>query len=594
MYFLILIIKNGGKCMKKHQKLICIMITLVMTLGMLGGCGKETESLPEGTQSENLSGQADESGTADEGVPEETAVSLVDFSEHETFTLWLQADSNDYYSDYSENPIVRYMNNKFNITLEFQQPAAGTEKDALSLMFGTGEYTDLIEMSQYSGSITDLYEEGVIIDIADYLDYMPNLSRWLETDETFRKNCYSDDGHIYTLRSIRVEDELMWGGLMYRRDILDDMTDGNPSFPSGNDEPVTIEDWDYMLPLFKEYFEEAGVVEYAAFIIPSNGTFGYGELVNGFGVSSNYYYEDGKVKYGPMEDGFYNYLKKMREWYEAGYIYKDFASRTNDMFFMPNTALTYGGTAGVWYGLTSQLGDAMSSAEYDLNFDVQPLMSPVDSGNGIAEATALNITRYAASSDKGYAVYSGCKNIEKILAAWDFLYSEEGGMLNEHGLTVEQGADTDPIYVKGGMQEGAYWFEDGEFVFNPLLAVSGGTIDESAFIGIRLTGFHNNYYRIRASSELTKLASEKWTAYSNPNKDKLPVALSYEVEEENILADNNVLIRDYVKTMVPKFIMGTETLDDEAWEKFQAQLVSYGVEEAIQIQQEAYDRYMNR
>jgi hypothetical protein len=31
----------------------------------------------------------------------------------------------------------------------------------------------------------------------------------------------------------------------------------------------------------------------------------------------------------------HNYAAKMREWYEKGYIYQDFASRTQDMFFMP-------------------------------------------------------------------------------------------------------------------------------------------------------------------------------------------------------------------------------------------------------------------
>ena len=41
------------------------------------------------------------------------------------------------------------------------------------------------------------------------------------------------------------------GGLVYRADILDVMTGGNPQFPSGNSEPTTIEDWEYMLPLFK-------------------------------------------------------------------------------------------------------------------------------------------------------------------------------------------------------------------------------------------------------------------------------------------------------------------------------------------------------
>ena len=44
-----------------------------------------------------------------------------------------------------------------------------------------------------------------------------------------------------------------WGGLVYRRDILETMTGGNIAFPSGNDEPTTVEDMDYMLELMKQY-----------------------------------------------------------------------------------------------------------------------------------------------------------------------------------------------------------------------------------------------------------------------------------------------------------------------------------------------------
>ena len=43
--------------------------------------------------------------------------------------------------------------------------------------------------------------------------------------------------------------------------------------------------------------------------------------MSGFGVNYYYYQENGEVKFFGLEDGFYNYLAKMNEWYEAGYIY---------------------------------------------------------------------------------------------------------------------------------------------------------------------------------------------------------------------------------------------------------------------------------
>ncbi|MDE6167389.1 MAG: hypothetical protein K2G28_02910, partial [Acetatifactor sp.] len=77
----------------------------------------------------------------------------------------------------------------------------------------------------------------------------------------------------------------------------------------------------------KQYFEAANMAEYGCLIIPAVGYFSTGELMSGFGIGGLQYVEDGIVKYGLSQDAFYY------------------------MFFLPNVALTYGGAAGVWYGI---------------------------------------------------------------------------------------------------------------------------------------------------------------------------------------------------------------------------------------------------
>jgi hypothetical protein len=91
------------------------------------------------------------------------------------------------------------------------------------------------------------------------------------------------------------------------------MTGGNLAFPSGNAEPTTIEDWDYMLPLMKQYFESAGLVDYACLIIPATGYFANGALLEGYGIGgTDYVDQDGKVQYGIAQDKFYDYLVKIK------------------------------------------------------------------------------------------------------------------------------------------------------------------------------------------------------------------------------------------------------------------------------------------
>jgi hypothetical protein len=177
-------------------------------------------------------------------------------------------------------------------------------------MFGTGEYTDMIDMGSYTGSISQLYVDGVIVDIAEYLDYMPNFKKLIETDAGFRRHVTNAEGKILTLRSYSDPEEFPFAGLMYRHDILETITGGNVKFPSGESYPKTIADWDYMLPLFKKYFEAAGMTEYAPLILPYNGVLAFGDFINSFGGRSGYYLDGTTVKYGFMEEPFYKVPQK--------------------------------------------------------------------------------------------------------------------------------------------------------------------------------------------------------------------------------------------------------------------------------------------
>lgn len=562
------------------------MLCMVLVIGSFSACkktgdtGDTTESKPETTTTEVT--EATTTPTDEKKLVE------IDYSQPIEFSYWLMAYPNDYYSSYSDNPVVKYLNKKFNMELSFEQPAAGTERDALNMMMGTGEYTDLIDTTMYTGSIAKLYDDGVIINIADYLDYMPNYKKLLDENETFRKNTYNDEGRILKLTSMDTENETMWSGLVYRRDILENVTGGNIAFPSGNDSPTTIEDWDYMLPLFKQYFESQGLSDYAPFILSSYGYIPSNDLLNSYGAGYSYFADNGTIKYGPTEDGYYSYLLKMHEWYESGYIYKDFASRTNDMFFMPNTALTYGGTAGIWFGMPSQLGAAMSA-----DFDVQPMLAPIDSEHGITSAPQV-LHNGAQDSTTGVCVSSACKDIERLLSTIDYLYSEEGSLLRAYGLDQAHGSAENEIYVKNELADGTYSLTDGTFKLSDQFAVLGGPLnDYKPFAGLRLMGLRDTSYIKQYAPEAQKEANDIWLAYQEDTV-KMPAGLSRTIEEDDTYTETQANLDDYINSMILKFILGSEELNETSWAEFKAQLESYGVEDNIVIQQAAYDRYMAR
>jgi putative aldouronate transport system substrate-binding protein len=540
-------------------------------------------------------GGANQAGNAGTARP----AGQVDYSQHETFTAWLYADPYDQYNDYSENPVVWALNRKYNVTLKFEQPVRGTESDSLSLMFGSGEYTDMIEMSRYTGSIPQLYEDEVIVDIAQYLDYMPNFKKVLETNEGFRRTSYDDNGRILTLRFISDEEspENMFAGLMYRHDILEKATGGNVRFPSGNDYPKTIDDWEYMLPIFKSYFEGQKAADYAPLIIPYNGYFAaYGELVNSFGGRAFFYLDGPTVKFGPQEDPFYKYLKKAREWYEKGYIYKDFASRVNDIFYMPNRNLTYGGNAGIFYGLVGQVGSAMSSPQYGLDFDVRPLPSPLSTADGVTEFANFQRNPIYENGGAGWAFTKQCQNIPKLLSILDYLYDgTEGKWLKNGGLAKETGSVENPVYTAAGLQDGFYWFEGNKPVINPKVSTFA---NYNGFVGIRLPGIVRADFHPPERLAVYPITEPAWAPYPNAKYPKLPGSAGggavRTLEEDRVYSASLVRIRDYIDSTVPKFIMGTQPLNDQTWAEFKAQLRNLGIEDNIRIQQAAYDRWLKR
>ncbi len=516
-------------------------------------------------------------------------------------TVWLYGDDLNYYPDYNSNPIVTTIEKKFGVDIQFQIPALGSESDNFNLMLGTGDYTDVISLAYSPDTAAVLYEDGVIVDIAPYLEeYMPNYWKYLNDNPEAKAAITDDEGHIFNiLTASKTEDETMWGGLVYRRDIIETMTGGYVSFPSGNEEPTTIEDWEYMLGLFQMYFEAAklngGSADYACLILPYNGYFYGGELISGFGIgTAAIAVENGNVYLGATRNEFRNYLEKMHEWYEKGWIYQDFASRVNDSFYLPNTALTYGNAAGIWYGIAgAQAGSAMSMPQYGLYYDVQPLRTPLDTEHGVTESHALlNWTNFSSSS--GYAITTKCgkQDMLDFMTAMDWLFTEEGGMIVTLGLTEEYAKDNE-VYQKLGLEKGVWGYnDDGTLWFDERVRGENATIENGDLVGIRLPGHKHPEIEKQFAAEIVLKCDEVWTECGRDWNYPAEIVLNSEQNEVHSEYYQNIM--DCIAQYAQKFIMGTLELNDANWAKFQNALKTFHVDEYVKVYQEAYDNYVSK
>lgn len=349
-----------------------------------------------------------------------------------TFSWWMAtAENAEFYTDYDENPVIKYItaNKTFedkngkqtHIGFDFQSGVTGSEQDNFNNMMVTKTYTDVIDAIYYAGSVVDLYKEGTILDMTEYVQkYMPNYLKWIENHPEYAKYMTSEvDGEQKYLALCRSNESIdmydQWYGYAYRRDwivkygvqpdqFFDPRTDSTPKanpnagkpfsghytldvngntideavcgpdvngdswvddvvFPSGHPDPIYISDWEWMLDIFAKALEAEGITDGYCLSLYYPGFLGTGDLVSGFGgIGPTWYIDgDGKCQFGAVSEGFKSYLTCMNQWYQNGWLDKRFAERSNDAFYFIDNTTVRQGKVGMWVATPSELMSRMQN-----------------------------------------------------------------------------------------------------------------------------------------------------------------------------------------------------------------------------------------
>lgn len=577
------------------MKKMFLFMLLLLSVMLFASCGSERDTPPD--EQEHVQAETPEAGDDDTiEVSDAIGHDGIDWSEHITFTWFMiNTPANDYYTSYSDNPVMRYLEHRFNVTFDVQQAPVGTEADHMALMMGAGNFTDVMHLGPFEGSIPQLYEDGIIVNLADWLDYMPNFTYLLETNADFARAAFDDQGRILQLIMMNDEPGYSFSGLLYRHDILETMTDGNVQFPSGNDAPTTLADWEYMLPMFVEYFQNAGFADYAGLIIPAHGVNHFGALMNTFGAYHEMFVRNHVVYAGILEPEFFDYIYTMRDWFERGWIHQDFASRTGDQFFMPNPPLVFGGAAGAFYGMVMHMGDRLSMPDHGMNFDIRPMSSPMAPGITHEDMLRRREDPFGMIG-RHIAVYTGNPDIGRFLAIMDLFYSEYGGVLRAVGLSADQIPPNDTVMARMGLNDGAWTLDgQGNIVMHSNIDAMGGSIPLSAVNAVRMPGLYAQSILNDLRDEETVRAHSAWTAQCNVSQVlPLPAQLTPTLDESARIAALAPHITDLRNQMLVRFITGTVPLNEATWAEFLDQLQDLGIEELRSIHQASYDRFLVR
>ena len=175
------------------------------------------------------------------------------------------------------------------------------------------------------------------------------------------------------------------------------------------------------------------------------------------------------------------------------------------------------------------------------------------------------------------AISSQCKNVEAAVWLLDWLYSEEGQICYNFGIEGEsyEMVNGKPVYTDLIMNNPDGWSQ--------AQALAAYTRTSTSGAGIQSEDYIEQYYSQDNQKKALELSMK-----TDMGEHMFPPT---SVSEEN--QDRYSEIMSQVKTlsdeMEASFICGTTPMSE--WDSYQQKLKDAGIEEAVQMMQEAYDTY---
>ncbi|NUU60717.1 extracellular solute-binding protein [Paenibacillus agri] len=471
----------------------------------------------------------------------------------------------------TQNDIAAYQETekKTGIHIEFQSPTTGQEKNQFNLLMSSGSYPDVIEWgwNDYPGGGVGAMNSGVIVPLNDYIDkYAPNLSKLLADHPEIKKEVSTDDGRIYAFPFLRADPYLRtYFGLGIRKDWLDKL---------GLQIPTTIDEWHTVLKALKEGDPNGnGKADEIPLLIKKDTMLNFSNVfLNAWGITSQFYLKDGKVAYGTTQPEFKEFLETMRNWYAEGLIDRDYAA-TDDK--QKDAKWTGGLLAASELAVGGGIGKYMTAmSEKDPDFNL--VGAPYPTLKKGDKPVLGQITPIFNSV--GAAITSSNKHIEETVKWLDFKYGEEGSMLFNFGI---EGKSYE-------MKDGFPTYTD-EIMKNPDGMAFATALGQYAIPFGGPFVQDKRYQEQNVSLPQQKEALSTWMDVENG--DWLPT-LSLTNDESARLAAIMTDVTTYRDEMFDRFVMGVEPIDN--FDTFVKTIEGMGIQEAIDIQQAAYERYLKR
>lgn len=478
----------------------------------------------------------------------------------ETLTYWVALSPNavSVVTDMGDSPFGEQLMRETGVKIDFIHPAAGQGEQSFGLMIASNELTDIIEYGwlTVAGGPSKAISDETIIPLNDYIDEAPNLMNFLNSNPDYERSARTDDGEYYMFPFVRDDYSLLISaGPIIRKDWLDDL---------GLKVPKTIDDWTKMLTAFKEQKGATAPL-----------SFNTNVAMNFFGALSGFYQDNGVVKYGPAEPEYKVAIEGYNDWFKKGLLDPNYMS--NDAKALDSNILS--GKSGAAYGSGgSGLGKWLSAADPNSSYDLigaqYPEVTPGKPNRAVGTATPFQAS--------GAAISTSCKNIPLAMRLLDYGYSEAGHMLynfGEEGVSYEL-VDGEPVYTDVIQKN-----PDG-------LAVSQAMAKYFKAAGSGPFAQDRRYIEQYYSTPQQKDALAQWMVNLDLSQARALGAIIPTTDETSESATLLTEIEKYVQEMTVRFITGIEPLSN--YDAYLKRLDDLKIDRAIELKQNAYDRFIKR
>ena len=514
------------------KKIICLAMSAALVLGTLCGCGKK------------------ENETGGEKIriwmPLTAAVSTLSKSQGDT-------------------PLAKALAKETGVEAEFIHPSNASLAEQFNLLTASDDMPDVVQYfwNTYPGGTSKAVSDGVILDLNTVSDKIPNYLKYLNEHKQIRALSETVKGELPFFSFVRGDDSLLVSqGIAMRKDWLDDL---------GLEVPETIDEFENVLRRFKN---EKGA---QAPLFANLAAFKVGFFVGAYNTTFGFYNDNGTIKYGPLDPQFKDFVILMNKWCKEGLL--------NSESFNLDTAkqdsnLLNGTTGASHMSIGGGIGKYLTAAPDD-KYDLVGVPNPVlKKGTinefGACESAVPNIaqayTAVSAETDK----------LDSVLKYLDFGYSEKGHMLYNFGIEGESYNMVDgyPKYVDKITNN-----PDG-YAMNVMLGQYTCSYSGGPFVQDK------RYMEQYGGKPQQQSAWKTWENTNAKNHNLPSLTMYFEGDEQQEYAVLYNSVNTYIGEKITKLILGTEPISN--YDSMIAELKNRGIDRAIEINQNAYNRYLEK